>query len=348
MLNIPQSFLERVSNLPAPLTLVVNDATRPSPEGYIRALEPALPGTVRVLFATGAHRPVTDAEAKCILGGSGLAGCEMRSNMCDDQTHVSLGCTSRGTPVDLHPWILEGTVLALNTVEPHYFAGFTGGRKSFLPGCSSRRTIVANHFLACSNGTLPGKLAGNPVNEDMEEGASMLFSRVETLMINGVAGGETFFAGSPVETFHMAAAVSRGLSGVPRQKRFHSLEVKPGGTLEVSLYQSMKAVFLWENSVEDGGELVLSSPCPEGMGASQMEGILRSSGGILRPPLSLSEYVLGDHAALRMSKIRKRLRLTFRTGLDLSEFGFSEPPEFCVDTVANAGFTYPVMVEDNA
>lgn len=348
ILKLPEVFAERVYSLKEPFTLVVNDATRPSPQEYISALEPFLPERFRILFATGAHRPVSDSEQKKILGGFAKPVIDIASNNCDDGSHITLGTTSRGTPVDVHPWLLEGSVLAVNTVEPHYFAGFTGGRKSFLPGCSSRRTIAANHFLACLPGTLPGKLFGNPVHLDMAEGAAFLTSEFECLMINGVRGGEEFFCGSPEESFLSAVEASSERFAVPITEMHDSLELFPGESLEVSLYQSMKAVFMWGAAVIDGGDLVLTSPCPEGLGAPQMERLLRASQGKPVPPASQAEYFLGDHAALRLSRLRKRVKLSFRTGIPMDAFGFKEPPLSCRDTVTEAGFFYPVMAGDDA
>lgn len=310
MFVVPDEFLNRVADTPGLITVVVNDATRQSPSQYLAALYPVLKGRSRILFATG--------------------------------THIHTGTTSRGTPVDIHPWLLEGAVLAVNTVEPHYFAGFTGGRKSFLPGSSSRRTIVGNHFLACLPGALPGKLKGNPVHEDMMEGAFFLAERTQVFMLNGVSGSDNLYCGDFDESFLQASGVAVKTCGVPVEKRFKSLLLTPGKSLEVSLYQAMKAVFLWESAVEDGGHLVLSADCPEGFGARQMERLLSLSSTSVAVPRCSEEYSPGDHAAIGLGRIRSRLRLSFRVGIDMSRFGFDDPPDSCEMTVENGGFTYPV------
>ena len=348
ILKLPEGFADGVSALNEPVTLVVNDATRPSPACYVSLIEPFLPENFRILFATGTHREVSEAERVRILGNMKREPAHIRSNDCDDGSHVFLGQTPAGTPVDVHPWLLEGSVLAINTVEPHYFAGFTGGRKSFLPGCSSRRTVVANHFLACLPGSIPGRLKDNPVNSDMIEGVRMLLSETECLMINGVAGGSELFCGSPEDSFLAAAAVSAKRYAVRIREKYQSLELIPGGALHASLYQAMKAVFMWACTVQEGGDLVLNAECPEGLGASQMHRLLEDSRGTFAAPSSRDEYMLGDHAALRLSRIRKRVRLTFRTGLSLGRYGFGEPPSSCADTVMEAGFFYPVMAGEDA
>ncbi len=339
---------KRIAEIKGTVTVVVNDGTRPSSAVYLNELRPLLEGRVRFVFATGTHRPLTQQEELFVLGSSFAGKAPAVNNMCNDGTHVSVGTTSRGTEVEMHPWMLEGPVVALATVEPHYFAGFTGGRKSFLPGVSSRNTVAQNHFLACRSGALPGVLQGNPVHEDMMEGAALLAERTEIIMVNRVAGTDKVFCGAFDTSFYQACKAAELHCGVPVKKRYTSLEVRPGGTLEVNLYQAMKAVFLWEQAVEDGGELVLAADCPEGLGAEQMERLLLYSSSDVAVPGSAEEYLLGDHAALRLARIRKRVNLSFRTGIDMHRFGFSTPPEECRVTREDAGFTFPVMEVSNA
>ncbi|MCK5784972.1 MAG: DUF2088 domain-containing protein [Candidatus Sabulitectum sp.] len=333
---------KQLVNMDGVITVVVNDGTRPSPAEQLSALHPALAGRVRFLFATGTHRPVTMEERKKILGDLYADDVTAESNVCDDGTHMYLGTTSRGTEVDVHRWLLEGPVLAVNTVEPHYFAGFSGGRKSFIPGASSRKTIVQNHFLACSLEAQPGRLEGNPVHEDLMEAAEFLAKRTEIVMVNGVYGIDSLFCGPYDTSFFQAAEVAALNCGVSVSERYASLEVRPGNNLDVSLYQAMKAVFLWESVVVDGGELVLAAGCSEGLGAPQMERLLSASSASIAIPRSPAEYLLGDHAAIRLNRIRSRIRLSFRIGIDMQRFGFSVPPSGCEAVVENAGFSYPL------
>ena len=347
VMSIFESLAE-IATMTGVITVVVNDGTRPSPAGYLADLQPVLAGRVRFLFATGTHRRVTDKEKQRILGEAFSPDAPSFSHDCDDGTHVKIGTTSRGTEVEIHPWMLDGPVLAVNTVEPHYFAGFTGGRKSFLPGVCSRETIVRNHYLACLPGALPGKLAGNPVHEDMMEGVSLLADRTEIVMVNGVSGKEEVFCGSFDSSFYKACSVAADKCGIPLRGKYSSLEIYPGKGLEVSLYQAMKAVFMWESAVKDGGDLVLTARCTEGLGAKQMERLLYNSSFPIVVPGSAEEYLLGDHAAIRLHKIRNRIGLSFRTGIDMQRFGFYNPPPFCESVIEDAGFSYPVTKAENA
>jgi len=345
---IPEEFLQQISMLPEPITLVLNDVSRPSQVLYLSLLQQDLPDSTRILFATGTHRAVTSAERESLLGASFYRNFRMVSNNCDDGSHVYLGTTFRGTEVEFHPWVLEGSVVAINTVEPHYFAGYTGGRKSILPGVSSRKTIEQNHFLACFPEAVVGKLQGNPVHEDMMEGVNFLTERRTLLMINGVRGSTNLFCGDYSKSFYKAVELTQLSAGRPVKKLYSSLEVRPGDSLEFSLYQAMKAVHLWESAVRDGGELILKASCPEGLGAKQMHRLLADSMETFNIPSSSVEYNLGDHAAIRIGRIRKRIRLSFNVGIDLTQYGFNTSSSECEVVVNNAGFCFPVMDLENA
>lgn len=160
---------------PGTVTVVVNDATRPA--CAVELLGPvagALAGRCRVLVATGAHEDI-DGETKDALLPEPLRDAPWCTNDMGSGSRVVIGRTSRGTEVEIHPWLADGgPVLLAGSVEPHYFAGFTGGRKSVLPGCCSYRSIEDNHWLACMPGSGPAALEGNPVHEDMMEAADML------------------------------------------------------------------------------------------------------------------------------------------------------------------------------
>lgn len=300
------------------VTLVVNDSTRPPSGPMLAPLEDMLDCETRVLVATGTHRPVTEEEKEVLLGGC-FSGSAWKNSDCDSDGMVLIGATSRGTPASFDPWILDGgPVIAVNSVEPHYFAGFTGGRKSFLPGVASRRTIVSNHYLACLPGSEAGKLEGNPVHEDMAEALAMLEERVEILQGNGVMnGGELvgFFAGRCTESFDRAAGLSRELSRLPVPRRAEVLVLHPGEPLHINLYQSEKALYNCSGMVAEGGRILLISPCPEGLGADHLRQAFVSSQDPLWKTPDRDGYRIGDHAVVRLRKMRERLSIALASGL---------------------------------
>ena len=300
------------------VTLVVNDSTRPASFRMVAPIEQELSGNVRILFATGTHRPVTPEEKNLLLGGL-FSGAPWKNSDCDSNEMIFIGRTSRGTPVSVDPWILDGNpVVSVNSVEPHYFAGYTGGRKSFIPGVSARETIVSNHFLACLPGSLPGELNDNPVHLDMMEALKLIEERVEIVQGNGVVhDGELvhFVTGSCEVSFMAAVDACSRLSTLAETSKSPVVVLHPGSPLDISLYQSEKAIYNCHSLVEDGGVLLLISSCTEGLGADHMEKAFKASmdSGWAAP--EIDQYNLGDHSIVRLKDMRKRIRFALASGL---------------------------------
>ena len=153
------------------IVFIVNDGTRPTPTAKVLD---ALSGRMdlrkaRYLVATGTHRDMTQEEYDFVFGKH--YG-ELKDRIiCHDAKNsecVYLGTSKNGTPMEVNKIAVDADRLVIITsVEPHYFAGYTGGRKSFLPGVASFRTVEANHRLAMSKEAQSLVLKGNPVHEDM-------------------------------------------------------------------------------------------------------------------------------------------------------------------------------------
>ena len=165
--------------------MVVNDATRPTPSAEVlRVLQAdlevwlAAPGNrLAFVVATGTHRVALPAEIEHIFG-SDLARAHSDRIFCHDAKDtdrlVHLGRTARGTEIWVNRLLAEArSVLLINSVEPHYFAGYTGGRKSLFPGLAGYETVWANHKLTMEAGSETLVLGGNPVHEDLEEATAV-------------------------------------------------------------------------------------------------------------------------------------------------------------------------------
>ena len=301
-----------------PVTVVVNDVTRPPVAGALLGpVASLLGGRCRVLVATGTHRAVSEAEKDFLLAGL-LRDAPWRCTEAAEGWPA--GVTSFGTRVVLDPWTAPGSSLLLvGSVEPHYFAGFTGGRKSILPGCASEETIVQNHYLACLPGSAPTALAGNPVSEDMEEAAAFVTSSSRVLCANcAVQGGRIvqFSAGGLGEAFAKSVAASRSCSCVNLDRPCHTVVVRPGSPLDTNLYQAMKALYNCEGAVADGGALLIDAHCGEGLGASHMLSSMEESQDPRWNAPSKEEYRLGDHSTARLVRIRSRMRLALHSLLE--------------------------------
>ena len=304
-------FLEGASSI----LIVVNDATRPTPTARMLAhLAPVLRDIeVTIAVATGTHRAPTEEELRSIIGDPPpveIARVHIHDAR-DAAAHVRLAETSSGTPVVVDRVVLDAErVLVLSSVEPHYFAGYTGGRKSILPGLAAFEMVEANHAHAMSVDARPLRLKGNPVHEDMIEAADMILDRryygIMTVLdregqVHAAAAGDLH--GSLHAVVPAAQAVYA--PSVKRRERIVVAAVAP--PLDINLYQAQKALEHGLLALEDGGTLVLVSPCREGLGDDTFARVLRAA----RTPEEAAEslpatYRFGDHKVARIAKAVSR------------------------------------------
>ena len=154
----------------------MNDGTRPTPTcKVLDALAERMDLTkARYLVATGAHRAPTEEEYRFIFGKHyDLLRDRIHSHDARKDKCVFLGKSKNGTEMHINEMAVNADrLIIITSVEPHYFAGYTGGRKSFLPGVASFKTIEQNHLLAMKNEAQALVLDGNPVHEDMMDALS--------------------------------------------------------------------------------------------------------------------------------------------------------------------------------
>ncbi|UCH57873.1 MAG: nickel-dependent lactate racemase [Candidatus Bathyarchaeota archaeon] len=260
------------------ICVIVSDSTRPTPSGLIvqaalRDLKEAgiHDGQVKVVVATGLHRPCTEEELRERLD------VEIQSRISvinhdarDDSNLVEIGETSHGTPIWLNKTVHESDlVISDGYIEPHFFAGYTGGGKNILPGVAGYETIKANHRAAMIDhpNARAGILDGNPVYEDIVEGArlgGLGFSINVTLdpqkRISGIFAGE-------FKKAHRAG--SRFLDGHVRVETPEAdivVTTNGGYPLDRDLYQAVKGMTVAEAVVREGGVAIIASECIDGVG----------------------------------------------------------------------------------
>ena len=288
---------------------IVNDATRPTPTARILELvkEDIQKYDVKFIVALGSHREPTEQEYEQIFGEIyELEKENIYHNDAKNDEMVDYGKTKRGTPVKFNKIVAEAeNVVAINTVEPHYFAGFTGGRKSFLPGVASYETITANHEFTLKKEAKTLKLKGNPVHEDMVESFNKyegdVFAINMTLDKDGDVHSAT--AGEMEESFMNEVEVSKKVFGVSINER-SEVVVTAAHPIDVNLYQSHKALENGKLALKDGGIIILVSACPDGIGPRNFYDLMAS----MDTPESVmekieEEYKLGYHKAAKMVEV---------------------------------------------
>jgi len=267
-----------------PVVIAVPDATRAARAERVlprllRRLEVAGIGVdrVTVLVATGIHRPATAGEQRAILGEETADRCRVVNHCAGDEGEfVTVGHSSAGTPIRINRLFAEaGLKILVGAVGLHYFAGFTGGRKSVLPGLAHRETIFANHLKVLGGGdglrhtgVGPARLDGNPVHEEMDEAAALTgvdFIINTILDDHGELAGA--FAGHWREAHRAACERVRARQTVPLDGRRPLVLASAGGhPKDINMIQSHKAMEYAVAALDEGGVLLLAAACPEGPG----------------------------------------------------------------------------------
>ncbi|MBC8030303.1 MAG: nickel-dependent lactate racemase [Pyrinomonadaceae bacterium] len=264
--------------------IVVSDATRTTASAQIinllvrRLIQNGVsPGDLAIIFATGIHRAVTPAEKIELLTPFIAQRVKTIDHRAFDPSEmVSLGTTRRGTPVEVNRALKDfDHVVITGAIGFHYFAGFTGGRKSICPGLASAQTIEATHMLALDfdkggrrAGVGPGLLDGNAVHEECERVTAMIEPRFS---INSVVDDR----GRAVRIYagDWRAAHARGCeeylanhsATIPATREL--VVVSCGGSpYDINLIQAHKALDMAAQACTEGGAIVLLAQCRDGLG----------------------------------------------------------------------------------
>jgi nickel-dependent lactate racemase len=306
------------------LLFIVNDYTRPTPTA--RILEVIYPRVkdknTRFIIATGIHRAPTEEEFEFIFGNYyGLLKDRIYvHNARKDEDMVYLGASSTGTEMYVNRLGVEAhKLVTIGSVEPHYFAGYTGGRKSFLPGIASYRTIEQNHKHALSPHAQALILEGNPVHEDMIDALRTIAGK-ETFSIQAVLDGEKRIyhctSGDIHSSFLMAIEKAHEVYCVDIEEKAEIVVAIAGYPSDVDLYQSQKALDNGKLALKNGGILILVSECTSGIGEETYFNLLSSSE---TPQVALQSieqgYKLGYHKAAKMAEIATWAEIWGVTGL---------------------------------
>lgn len=306
------------------IVFIVNDGTRPTPTAKVLdALSERMDLRIaRYLIATGTHRGPTEEEYRNIFG-SHLEELRDRIVVHDAKQSecVNLGTSKNGTPMEVNKIAVDADRLVIITsVEPHYFAGWTGGRKSFLPGVASYATVEANHRMAVGMDAQALKLEGNPVHEDMMDALEVVKGKkifsIQIVMdrhqnIYKVASGEL----NPA--FDQAVKWGEEVFAVPVPEKADVVISVAPYPMDVDLYQSQKALDNGKWALKEGGTIIMVSKCREGVGH---DGFLKLLSTSTDPKVVIENikkgYKLGYHKAAKMAEIATWANIWAVTDLD--------------------------------
>jgi len=322
------------------LLIIVNDATRPTPtSAMLEALLPHIKdanislNNVKIIVATGAHRGPTEEEYHQILGPlyDMLRPSCIYHNARNDNELRYLGETRNGTPIFLNEWLFKvDRIIATGSVEPHYFAGFTGGRKAFLPGIAGFKTIEANHKLALSAEAKSLALDKNPVHQDMMDALKHITVPVFSLMtvLDKEQKVAAATAGHIISSFTKAVDIAKQIFCVPIDSQADIVISVARFPMDIDLYQSQKGIDNGSVALKDGGTLILVSSCRDGIGDEAYAKLLREA---TSPQDAINRiytsYKLGYHKAAKMAQVSARATVCAITELsdELLRAMFIEP-----------------------
>ena len=276
--------LEELIDAGDTVLIVASDATRATGSAQIinllvrRLIQFGVePSDIAIIFATGIHRPVRDDEKAELLTPFIAQRIRTIDHDAYDQGNlIEIGTTRAGTPIEVNRALKEfSKVILTGAVGFHYFAGFTGGRKSICPGLASAQTIEATHMLALDferggrrAGVGSGSLQGNAVSDECERVAAMINP---AFLINTIVDergrAEQVFAGH-WRTAHERAcdAYAATHSHTIPEKRALVIVSCGGAPYDINMIQAHKALDMAAHACVDGGTIVLLAECGDGLG----------------------------------------------------------------------------------
>lgn len=259
------------------IVIIASDHTRPVPSKVImpavleeiRSTNPN--ANITILIATGCHRGTTKEELISKFGEEIVENENIYIHDCDEREKlVNIGTLPSGGECEINKIAIDADLLiAEGFIEPHFFAGFSGGRKSVLPGIASRNTVLSNHcseFINSENART-GKLNDNPVHTDMlwaAKTANLKF--IINVVLN--AEKEVLFAtaGDPEKAHKSGTDFLSALCGVNAVEADIAISTNGGYPLDQNIYQAVKGMTAAEATVKKDGVIIMLASSTDGTG----------------------------------------------------------------------------------
>ena len=258
------------------IVLIASDHTRPVPSRVIvppmlREIREGNPDAdITILISTGCHRGTTREELISKFGEEIVANEKIVIHDCDNSPLVHIGTLPSGGDLIINKLVVDADlVCSEGFIEPHFFAGFSGARKSILPGVASRTTVMANHcseFIADPRART-GLLAGNPIHKDMvfaARAAKLAF--ICNVVINAEKEAIFAVAGDMEEAHEAGCRFLSSLCKVEAKPADIVISTNGGYPLDQNIYQAVKGMTAAEATVKPGGVIIMLAKSNDGHG----------------------------------------------------------------------------------
>ena len=344
--------------------ILICDITRPVPNGlFLRPMVEQMMAAgieknrISVLVATGLHRPNEGAELAELVGDPWvLDNIRVENHFAmNDDDHVDLGVTTgRGVPVKLDKRFVDADLrIATGLVEPHFMAGYSGGRKVVAPGVAHHETIRTFHSARFMEDPAAREcnLAKNPLHEEQLEIIRMLG---DVYALNTVIDDkrQLVFAsfGEVIESHLAAVEFVRGFTEIPVGRRFKTVVTSAAGyPLDQTYYQTVKGMVTPLDILEPGGTLIVASQCAEGIGSdhfrASQEKLVRLGPDAFLETLLAKSFADVDEwqTEMQLKPMRAGNVQLFTDGLDAADFDVTgvaratDLTEAIADSIAKCG-----------
>ena len=267
-------LLDRI-NKDDKVVVLVTDNTRPCPDD--RLLPPILTelernlsrDNITIIVSLGLHPALDKNELIELLGLEIIENYNVVNHDVNDTVHI--GTTSNGTPVDINKRVVEADFrISTGFIEPHFFAGFSGGRKSIAAGVFSVRSAYINHSYKMIEHpcTRDGILDGNLLHADLLEQSKMArLDFIVNVLLNKQREITHVVSGDPVKAHEKGCELSREIAGVRVDSKADiTITTNSGAPLDLDLYQSCKGMYTASKVTRDGGIVIIASACDTGIG----------------------------------------------------------------------------------
>ena len=261
------------------IVIITSDVTRPCPS-YIM-LPPLLEELeaagvkdvdITIVIALGSHRKQTEEEKKKLVGEAVYDRIAVVDSNAEGYVHM--GETAIGTPIDISTPVAEADFkICLGNIEYHYFAGYSGGAKAIMPGVSTRAAIQSNHSMMVRDEACAGRIAGNPIREDIEAAAAIVgVNFILNVVLDEHKKIVKAVAGEVTKAHREGVKFLDSLYQKKIAKEADIVIASQGGApKDLNLYQTQKALNNAKAAVRQGGVIIMVGSCKEGLGEGCFE-----------------------------------------------------------------------------